>query len=56
MGDCPQSLTGYLNCVTGRDARMTSEPWARESVDASLRDILERLDEEAGHLDKSDES
>lgn len=37
--------------MTSSDARTTREPLTKEPGDASLRDILKRLDEETGRID-----
>ena len=51
-----KALLDHFNCVTSRDATRIMESLARGSSDASFREILKRLDEEAGRLDRSDEN
>lgn len=46
------ALLDHFNFLTSRDAPTTT---AKGPYDASFRDTLKRLDEEAGRLDNSDE-
>ena len=50
-----KALQDHFIYVTSRGSQKTMEPLAKGPNDASLRNILKRLDEEAGRLDRSDE-
>ena len=50
-----KALLDHFNFVTSRDTTTMMEPLTKGPSDASLRDILTRLNEEAGRPDRSDE-
>ena len=51
-----KALRDHFDSVTSRTSQKTMDPLAEGADHASFREILKRLDEEAGRLDRSDEA